>query len=100
MSVAAPDNWALARQNSPMCQRWKGQIITAALITYCQRWLVRYGIEATLVIERVGDRNRVALRSCFDEHIHEAEVAPLNTLRKREPNAPIASVLLLFVRTA
>lgn len=100
LPIPATDGWARARAASPMYRRWKGDIITPQLIGYCQKWLTKYGIEATLVIERVGDRNRVALRSCFDSNIHEAEVAALNALRKKSPTAPMESVLLLFVRTA
>ena len=87
---------------SPMHRRWKGDIITSALISYCQRWLlVRFGMEATLVIERgVDGRNRVALRLVEPTCIYEAEVASLNALRKRDPQAPMDRVLLLFERTA
>ena len=86
---------------SPMHRRWKGDIITPALITYCQTWLrVRFGMEVGLIIERVGDRNRVALRLVEPTCIYEAEVASLNALRKRDPQAPMDRVLLLFERTA
>ena len=80
---------------SPMHRRWKGDIITPALITYC-----RFGMEVGLIIERVGDRNRVALRLVEPTCIYEAEVASLNALRKRDPQAPMDRVLLLFERTA
>lgn len=79
---------------------WKGQTITPAIISYVQRWLLRYGITSALMIERIGERNRVALRFSDGAFIHEAEVAALNSLRKQSPTAPMESVLLLFVRTA
>lgn len=91
--------------NSAMHRRWRGDIITPALITYVQSWLrVRFAIETTLVIHGMtAGRNRVALRACLDDNgvvSHEAEMRELNVLRKREPTAPKERVLLLFERTA
>ena len=102
LTQARAEAQARGTENSPMHQRWKGEIITPALITYVQAWLrVRFGIETSLLIERGEDgRNRVALRSVMDRSIHEAEVRPLNLLRKNNPQAPMERVLLLFERTA
>jgi hypothetical protein len=83
-----------------MHRRWTGSIITPAIISYVQRWLLIHGIESRLLIERVGDRNRVALRFSDGSHIYEAEVAILNALRKREPRAATDQLLTLFQRTA
>jgi hypothetical protein len=85
-----------------MHRRHVGTIITPALIFYCQKWLrVRFGMEATLLIERGADgRNRVALRLTEPSCTYECEVARLNALRRREPSAPMDRVLLLFERTA
>ena len=91
-----------ARVASSLHRRAQGDIITPALIFYCQSWLhQRFGIVATLVIVGGSDgRNRVALRLTEPSCIKEAEVASLNALRKREPSAPRDRVLLLFERTA
>ena len=90
-------------RDNDLYRRAQGDIITPALITYVQRWLrVRFGIETSLLIERDHEqaRNRVILRLNADGCIQEGEVARLNALRKRNPQAPMDRVLLLFERTA
>lgn len=102
LTAARAEAHARGTQNSAMHKRWRGEIITPALITYCQAWLrVRFGIETTLLIERGDDgRNRVDLCMTENGSIHQAEMRTLNALRKRDPKAPMERVLLLFERIA
>lgn len=82
---------------SPMHQRWRGAIITADLIHYVQRWLKRrLGAESALIIERVGERNRILLKVEREGCIYLGEVARLNGLRKTCPQAPVEQIYALF----
>lgn len=57
--------------------------LTAVTISHLQKWLGRLGYQAILVIERQGDRNRVALRLSGLGGIAEFEAAWLYALREQ-----------------
>jgi hypothetical protein len=95
------DNSAAATAASPMYATTRPAVVTPVVIRDVQGWLTqRFGLRVALVIERCGDRNRVALRLIDPSCTYEAEVALLNALRKREPRAPMERVMVLFERTA
>ena len=58
------------------------------MLTICaiRKWAEKaLGVPAALVIERQGDRNRVALRFVFVDVAYECSVATLRDLHRRRP---------------
>lgn len=93
----AGNHYDAGRYNTtPMHLRRTGTIITAALIGYMQKWLLKRNLPSTLVLERQGEKNRVLLRIEYKSSMFVAEVAHLNGLRKRDPQAPLEHILALF----
>jgi len=74
-----------------------GAVVNMLTVCAIRKWCERaLGVPAVLVIERVGERNRVALRFVLADVIYESDVSTLRDLHRKRPKHAEEAILRLL----